>query len=322
MKAMILAAGLGTRLRPLTLERAKPAVPLLGKPLIVRLIERLAEEGVTDVRVNLHHLADTVEAAVERADLRGVRASFAFEPDIQGTAGGLKNNEAFFDNETFLMANADIVADFPLRDAIAFHRREGAAATLILVPQRSPFPFYPVRIDEEGRLLNFKNAPQSGGPPRAETYVFTGVHVIEPEVFDSIPPGRFYEINDQVYPEILRRGGTIRGFPVEGYWNDVGNPARYLDAQRDVFERSTGTASALIASDVTVDPAATIGENVSIESGAIVKKNASIRDSIVWEDATVGSGVTVAHSIVGAGVAVKRDCVNRVLTRNGEIEIG
>jgi NDP-sugar pyrophosphorylase family protein len=243
MKAMILAAGLGTRLRPLTLEIAKPAVPLLGKPLVVRLIEKLLNEGVTEFRLNLHHLPHSVEAVFQTSPWDGLPVSFWFEPEILGTAGGLKANELFFDDGTFVMANADIVMDFALREALEFHREHDALATMILYPQEFPFRYFPVRIDRDNRLRNFKGMCP-GGDLRPETYVFTGVHILEPRIFEHIPQGRFCEINDEVYTAALARGEVIFGYPVTGYWNDLGDPSRFLAAQKDLLIRESSQRGA------------------------------------------------------------------------------
>ena len=139
MKAMILAAGLGTRLRPLTIERAKPAIPLIGKPLVVTLIEKLIENGASDFRINLHHLPHTIEKLFNSTPWSHLPVSFSFEPQILGTAGGLKTNEAFFQSGTFFMANGDILQDFPLAEALSFHREHGALATLLLYQQDPPY---------------------------------------------------------------------------------------------------------------------------------------------------------------------------------------
>ena len=204
MKAMILAAGLGTRLRPLTLEKAKPAIPLLGKPLVRRLTEKLKASGVQEFRLNLHHLPQTVEAIFDDSG-EDIRVSFAHEQVILGTAGGLKANESFFADETFVMANGDVLFDFELGKAIAFHKRMNAFATLILVPQEPPFPFYPIKIDKEFRLRRFKGE-WPGGPVTSDTYVFSGIHILESGVFDPHPGGQVCEINDEVYPKALAAG--------------------------------------------------------------------------------------------------------------------
>ena len=168
MKAMILAAGLGTRLRPLTLERAKPAIPLLGKPLIIRLIEKLMQQGATDFRLNLHHLPHTIENLFQSPPWDSLPVSFSHEPRILGTAGGLKANEAFFDQGTFLMVNGDIVLEFSLEEAIAFHRDRKALATLVLYPQQEPYRHSPIRVDDEGHFRHFKGI-WPGNTPRAGT---------------------------------------------------------------------------------------------------------------------------------------------------------
>ena len=176
MKAMILAAGLGTRLRPLTLERAKPAIPLLGKPLVIRLIEKLAQHGATDFRLNLHHLPRTIEDLFRIGPWDSLPVSFSYEARILGTAGGLKANEAFFDQGTFLMVNGDIVMEFPLEEAVAFHQQREALATLVLYPQQAPYRHSPIRIDEEGRSPQFQRDMAGREPSRGNLCVHRSPH--------------------------------------------------------------------------------------------------------------------------------------------------
>ncbi len=320
MKGMILAAGLGTRLRPLTLERAKPAIPLLGEPLIHRLVRRLMGCGVSQFRVNLHHLPDTIEKVFDSNDQR-LPVSFSYEPEILGTAGGLKANESFFDEGTFLMANGDIVMEFPLEEALAFHKSREALATLILFRQEEPCRYFPVRIDGEGRLHNFKGVESPAGKALSTSYVFTGIHILEPRLFDYIPIGCFYEITDQVYPAALANGERILGFPVDGYWNDVGAPCRYLEAQRYLFERSAIGLPVHVAADALVEKGAMLGAYVSACAGAVVEAGAFVEDSVLWEGARVEKGARVSGCILGSGVSVRSRCINRIVTRNGEAPV-
>ena len=320
MKAMILAAGLGTRLRPLTLERAKPAVPLLGKPLVIRLLEMLSAHGATDFRLNLHHLPDTIERIFQSSECSHFNVSFSYEPEILGTAGGLKDNESFFHDETFMMANADIVADFPLHEAIAFHAERNAFATLILYPQRPPFEHLPVRIDQHYKLHNFKGH-SSTGKPTPDAYVFTGIHILDAEIFDFIPSGRFYEINDQVYPEALRKGKEIYGFPVQGYWNDLGDPARYLRAHWDLFRLSGCNSPTYVSSDAHVHPTAKLGPQASIETGCILEENTSLENAVLWEKVALKRGAIVNNCIIGSDMIIDRRCEGKIITRNGEIPL-
>jgi len=321
MRAMILAAGLGTRLRPLTFERSKPAIPLLGKPLVVRLIEKLAADGIGPFRLNLHHLPESIERVFSVRPWDALPVSFSYEPVILGTAGGLKANETFFQDGTFVMANADIVADFPLHEAIAFHRKREAVATLLLYPQEPPFRHTPIRIDEQGRLHDFKGAGPATGRLRTETYLFTGVHILEPEIFEFIPRAAVSEINNEIYPAALRAGRRVLGFPVEGYWNDLGDPARYLEAQRDLLRLSNADPLLHVAADAEIVDLAGLGSNVSVEAGCRVEPGAEVQDSILWEDVVIRSAAQVRSSIIGSGITVDSACVNRIVTRFGEAPI-
>jgi NDP-sugar pyrophosphorylase family protein len=321
MKAMILTAGLGTRLRPLTLERAKPTIPLLGKPLVVRLITKLMKEGATGFRLNLHHLPHTIESIFQSIEWGAMPVSFSHELQILGTAGGLKANESYFDDDTFLMVNGDIVMDFPLKEALAFHKENKPLATLILYPQAEPYRYSPIRIDEVGRLRNFKGA-RPGGKLRPETYVFTGAHILEPDIFSLIPPGVPWEINDQVYPKALDAGAKILGFPVEGYWSDLGNPPRYLGTQRELLMREGTTPPQRISDRAGVSVDNFIGPFVSIGENCVVEVGASIENSILWENVRVKKNCVVRNCIIGSDVTIDRDCSDVVITRNGEAPIG
>ena len=325
MKAMILTAGLGTRLRPLTLERAKPSIPLLGKPLVIRLLDKLSDLGISEFRLNLHHLPASIERLFV-AQQNDQHVSFSYEPTILGTAGGLKANESFFDDETFLMVNGDIVMEFPLAEALAFHRDQKALATLILFPQPEPAKYFPVRVDRNGRFLNFKGISEAGAAC-PETYVFTGVHILEPEIFRYIPSGQFFEINDQVYPQAMKDGEKVLGCPVEGYWNDVGDPGRYLQAQKDLLLinasekcREHGSTSCL-APGAEVAETAKFGPFVSIGTGSIVEPQATVENSILWDDVHVNTGASVVNCIAGSGVILEGEVKNLIVTRYGKSPI-
>jgi NDP-sugar pyrophosphorylase family protein len=320
MKAMILTAGMGTRLRPLTLERAKPAVPLLGRPLVVRLVETLSEMGVTGFRLNLHHLPDSIRSVFSTPPYDLLPVSFSYEPRILGTAGGLKANESFFDGDIFLMSNGDIVADFRLEDAIDFHRERNPIATMILYRQCAPYRHTPVRIDADFRIQGFKGRPFAGALTD-ETYGFTGIHIIDPRVFEFMPSGVFHEINDQVYPLLMDKGMDILGFPVEGYWNDLGDPGRYLEATKDLLQRSRYVGGSYVSTDALVRPGAQVGRGCSVEAGCVLEPGVRVEDCILWEGATVKRDVSLSRCIVGGCVTVKHDCHGKIITINGETPI-
>lgn len=317
MKAMILAAGLGTRLRPLTLDRPKPAMPLLGKPLVLRIVERLMGMGVEGFRINLHHMPESIESILARHPGHELPVSFSHEAEILGTAGGLKANEAFFDDETLLMVNGKIVMEFPLEAALAFHRERRAFATLILYPQNPPYAYSPIRIDEEGRLREFKGT-WAGGKLRDETFVFTGIHIVEPEVFGFIPPGVFYEINDRVYPLAMKEGKRVFGFPVEGFWTDPSTPGRYLAAQKDLLSFRGTNPLSYVSPEAEADATARIGRFVGIEDGCVLGADSSVDNSILWDNVRLRRGSSVRSCIIGSGVTIDGEVENRVITRYGE----
>ena len=316
MKVMILAAGLGTRLRPLTLERAKPAVPLLGKPLIIRLIQDLLHQGAQSFRINLHHLPHTIERLFEAPSWNSLPVSFSHEPRILGTAGGLKANEEFFDQGTFLLANGDIVLDASLRNALAFHRERGALATLILCPQTPPYRYYPMKIDDEFRLVDYKGFG-SRKPARKETYVFTGVHILEPEIFDFIPPATFSGITDDAYVAALTQGKALYGYPVQGYWNDLGDPRRYLNAQRDLLTAAGRRPPTALSPAATVHTSSRVGPFVSAEKGCYFDAHSTAENSILWEHVVMEKGSSVQECIVGSGMVIRGRHVNEIITRYG-----
>ena len=218
------------------------------------------------------------------------------------------------------MVNGDIVMDFPLKEALAFHRKNGALATLILYPQSAPYRYSPIRIDEDRRLRNFKGACP-GGKLMPETYVFTGAHILEPDIFSLIPPGVPWEINDQVYTKALNAGAKVLGFPVDGYWSDLGNPSRYLGTQQELLMRAGTGHSQRISAGAEVSADSSIGPFVSIGKDCIVEAGARIQNSILWENARVKKNRVVRNCIIGSDVIIDRDCSDTVITRNGEAPI-
>ena len=317
MKAMVLAAGLGTRLRPLTLERAKPAIPVCGKPLILRTLEYLNAQGVSSFRLNLSWLPESIVALFDVKRRGSFDVGFSHEPQILGTGGGLKANESFFQSDTFMMVNGDILFDFAVDKAFDFHHKNRPLATLLLAPQRPPFRFTPLRMDYDYNITNFMENPVSD-VLRPETYVFTGIHIIEPEIFYYIDSVGFQEIISHAYKRGLKCGRRILGFRVDGYWNDLGNPSGYLGAVQGVLQGRLGDS----AVDSFIAPSSRIlsgalARNSSLESGCVIGEGSQVIDSIVWENSVIEKDSQVVNCIVGGGVKVSGIRQNEVITRNG-----
>lgn len=230
-KAMILAAGLGTRLRPLTLTVPKPLVEVGGEPLVYRALRMLKRAGVSDVVLNLHWLGDKIKAELGTGERFGLRLAYSEETDILGSGGGIKKVEPQLGGGTFFVINGDALIDLDLNAVLAFHRAKGAAATMVLRPDPNPDAWGAIEIDAEQRIRQFVGKlPKSGAPLRK--LMFTGVHVLEPVVFDYLR-SVFSSINEDFYPKAIAAGVPIYGYVYEGYWSDVGTWESLETARRD-----------------------------------------------------------------------------------------
>jgi mannose-1-phosphate guanylyltransferase len=234
MKAMILCAGLGTRLRPLTERWPKPALPFLGQPLLRYHLAVLKAAGVTAVGINTHHLPE-VMAATARAECERARLPLhvVHEPVIQGTGGGIRGLRDFLSDSDFIVFNGDILFPVDLRPVVAAHRNSGAAATMVLMPMPPDEKYAAVEMDPEREVRRI--AAYGPGGTGLSPWHFTGVHVMSPRVFDFMSAEGPEDINREVYVRLMQAGLTIRGEVVQAYWSDLGTPSRYLSTVRDVL---------------------------------------------------------------------------------------
>src|SRR5437016_4384726 len=229
MKAMILAAGFGERLWPLTADRTKPALPVLGKPLVGYVAEYLASFGIKEVVVNLHHEPDSVRRALGDGSDFGVHLDYVHEPVILGTSGALDNARALLDSETFVVVNGKLITDLDLNAALAQHREQNALATLILKRNaaRERFSIVETRDDLVTRFAGMpsKTEAATDDPP----LMFTGIQILEPRIFDYIPRGVFSDTVVNVYPKAMTKGERIVAHVADGLWYELSTLPRYLD---------------------------------------------------------------------------------------------
>ena len=293
MRAMILAAGLGTRLRPLTLEIPKPVVPVLGRPLCGYAIEFLRAHGASEFLLNLHHGPDAVRERVDAWAAGRFPVEYVLEPEILGTGGGIRNAREFLRGGTFVAANSDVIARFPLGEALSRHRGTGALATLVLFPDPAK-RYTPVRVREDGRIAGFGDEAPAG----AFEGFFTGYQIVEPELLDHIPPGRHSCIVRETYAPLIARGAPVHAFLSSGSFLDFGTPADYLDGAIALLgERKDGNR-VFVAPGAEVDPGAVVGPDAAIEAGAAVGPGALVRRAIVWPGARVAAGARVEGGIL------------------------
>jgi NDP-sugar pyrophosphorylase family protein len=232
MKAMILAAGLGTRLRPLTNNLPKPLLPLEEKPLIEYTLRLLRKYGLTDVIINLHYQGDKIVGALGDGSRWGMKIRYSEEPQILGTGGGIKRMARFLSDEPFLVINSDILVEIQLDRLVENHQREKGAATLVLRDDPEVDSWGAVGIDPNHRIRQFLGKPGWTGEALAKR-MFAGIHVMDPRVFSYIPDQGFSTIID-AYIEMLQQGERLLGHEFEDYWMDIGTPERYRKAQEDL----------------------------------------------------------------------------------------
>ncbi len=321
MIAMILAAGLGTRLRPLTERVAKPALPLAGTTLLACNLSLAARAGADEVAVNAHHLPDTVaRVAREAAERLSLRLHLCFEaPDVLGTGGALVAARPLLDRgEPFLLLNGDVLTDLDPRRALAAHLQSGADTTMVLRPMPEGAPFAPVEVDERGFVARIAGSgrPLAGGEP-LRSYAFTGIHVLGAAIFETLPTAGAPCVNRDGHVGLLRAGRRVHAHLEEGgAWSDVGTPDRYLDATLDLLAgryRISGApfgvvelrpgiwaapdsvihpeaklvAPSYIGPAATVQPTAVVGPRAVLLEGCDVA--GAIKDGIVLPGAIVAS---------------------------------
>jgi len=329
LKAMILAAGVGSRLDPLTRAIPKPMVPVVNRPVIEHIVLDLKKHGFTDILVNLHYLGDVIQQGLGDGSRLGVRLSYAPEDKLWGDAGSVKRSQAFFEDETFLVVGGDDISDIDLSGLMALHREKNAASTIATTVVDDPSQFGIVVTDEDGRITRFLEKPK-GGDVFSDT-ANTGVYVFEPDVFDLIPPDTFWGFGNNVFPSLLAEGRPLYGFATTAYWKDVGNLQVYRQTNFDALagrvhldiplrQEETGVwwgenieidptveigSPVAIGSNVTVGAGARILENTVIGDGCVIEPDVTLKDTILWAGARVSEGTHLERCVVGTNAQVQ-----------------
>jgi NDP-sugar pyrophosphorylase family protein len=227
MKAMVLAAGLGERLRPLTETIPKTLLPIAGRPILAWNLLLLKRHGITEAIINLHHLGEQIVEALGDGRRYGMKLAYSHEPSLLGTSGGIKQAEPYLKDGPFLVLNGDTLSECDLTGLIAAHREGGAQATLAVREDPEAAKWGSLTIDGRSRILRIKGEPP--GP-----FMFAGIHILDPAILDAIPPGSGSIID--VYIRLLGDSRPLQAYRMSGYWSDIGTPERYAQAQRDVAE--------------------------------------------------------------------------------------
>lgn len=335
MRAMILAAGLGTRLQPLTQMIPKPLLPLMFRPSLGCLIEQLREHGIRDIAINMHHHAAQLRDWLGDGERWGVRLHLSEEPAILGTAGGIKQVESFIADSPCLVINADIITTLNFRTLWAWHRQHQALVTMVLRPDTAARQYGAVIVDRQSQVLQINGRPPSPSPLPGQETIFTGIQIISPQVLEGIPQGVFSSTTADIYPSLVEQGG-VYGYVDTGYWIDIGIPARYLQAHWDILDGCLGDVwldrldadtevylannlgsthhaprviipPVVLQHGVHIEPGARVGPYAVLGAGCSVGAKAEVRHSIALENVHIAPSATIGYSILGTDVTISEN---------------
>jgi len=313
MKAVILAGGEGTRLRPLTLSTPKPVVPVVDRPFLRHQLDLLSRAGVREVIFSVAYRPERVEAVFGDGSALGLRIRYAVEDSPLGTGGAVRNALPLLDERTIVL-NGDILTDVDVASVVARHESEGAAASILLAPVPNPAAYGLVETDAAGRVLRFLEKPQ---PEQITTNnINAGLYVLESKTLELMDAGVNTSIERVFFPALLARGDKVLGPVHHGYWIDIGTPEKYLQVHRDILNRRFPVsldgvpradgfvhASARVAEQALLDGHFYVGAGCVVEAGARLGP-----DAVLVADVRVAGGAYVRDSVLWHGVAVERDC--------------
>jgi mannose-1-phosphate guanylyltransferase len=321
MKAVVLAGGEGTRLKPLTYKRPKPLMPVAGRPCIDFVLRSLASAGFHEIVITTSYLSDTLIKSIGDGFHYNASILYSFEENPAGTAGAVRRIGNFID-ETFVVAMGDILCDVDFKALHDFHKRKGGAVTIALTEVEDPSQYGVVGLDSNGRIAKFKEKP-----PKEEAFsnlVNAGIYVLEPEVLEFIPTDQKFDFAKDLFPKLLSKGVPLYGSKLEGVWMDIGRPHDLWKASMEIVRREgkplhrTGVKS---EGPVILDPAAvlesgatirgpcyvgpnavlsseSIADNACLYEGARLSANAVLRNSIVLEGSVIGAGAEILDSVI------------------------
>jgi len=310
MKAMILAAGFGTRLWPLTIERTKPAIPFLNRPLIAYTIDYLKQYGITDIIINLHHEPESVQEQIGDGSEYGVKIHYSLEePEILGTSGALDKVRDLLQDETFILVNGKIITNLDLGAALQTHHSKNAIATLVLKENPKREKFSQILVDKQGYYQGFGGFPLTADhqPPTTDhPLMFVGIHILEPRIFEYIPRGVFSDSIRDVYPAAMQAGEKIATHIGTGDWYELSTLARYLEISLDFMRQE--------------------GLQFTADEGCQIDATAQVRHSVLWRNVQIEAGAQISQCVLGDGVRIpanttfeRKVMVRAELAQNDEI---
>lgn len=327
MKAFVLAAGAGTRLRPLTSNLPKPMVPILGHPALYYTLENLKKNGFKEIYINLFYRPKAITKYFNKENL-GLSLYYSYEKKLLGTAGAVKKNEKVFD-ETFVVMSGDGLTDINLKKALAFHKKNKSVATIVLKKIDARFEYGITVTDKSGKIKSFIEKPKWGDI--FTNTVNTGIYIFEPEIFDFIPKKKFFDFSMDLFPLLLKNKKRIYGYIMDEYWTDIGNIYEYkkgvfdiLDGKLNIDISSGKKTKKIISKSAKIDKSVKIygpcfiDENVVIGKNSIIRpysviskncilgKDVEVEKTIIWRDSKIGNNVSLSDTIIGNNAQIHK----------------
>jgi len=329
-KVMVLAAGLGTRLRPLTDLISKPMAPIVNIPVMEHIVRLLVKHNFTDIVCNLHWYPDEIRNYFCDGSRWGINIVYTYEKELLGTAGGVKNVEDFFEGSTFLVISGDALTDIDLTDAARFHKEKGGVATLILTEVEDTSQYGIVLLDEDKRIKGFQEKPLGG--EAKSNLANSGIYIFEPEIFNYLPPrGQFCDFGKNLFPELIGKNVLYYGYQHSQYWNDVGGLDQYQQGNFDALEGKVKVdipgkkikegvwvgKNCKIQEGVVIIPPVCIGDNCTIKKDAklfgpiilgnntVVDERAVLYRGIKWGSGYIGKDASLIGAIIGYDTKIK-----------------
>jgi len=336
VKAFILAAGIGNRLRPLTLKLPKPMIPLVNKPVIAHTLDNLKKHNINSVVMNLHFMADTISSYFGDGHNIGMDINYSKEENLLGTAGGLKKCKKYFDS-TFVVLSGDNLCDIDITSVVEFHKRKRSLATMVLKEVDAKYEYGIAISDKYNRITSFVEKPTWSSV--FSNTVNTGIYVFEPEIFKYIPDG-FYDFGKDLWPKLLKMKKNIYSYIMNGYWTDIGSISEYQNGTKAALEgivrinidgKSLKQTDVIVGKNTVIDKTAkfigkivigkncNIGKNVFIDNGTVIGNNVTIKDgsiikeSIIWDNVSIGKNVSLNSTIVDMNVPQKLSVYKGIL---------
>jgi mannose-1-phosphate guanylyltransferase/phosphomannomutase len=333
MKAVIIAGGLGTRLRPLTYNTPKPIVPVANRPFVVHQIEHLVKHGVDEVILNLHYLSHEIKRILDDGKEWGIKIHYSIEETPLGTAGAVKHAEKYFGEGPMVIFNGDVLTDINISKIVNFHREKKARVTLTLTEVEDPTSFGLILTDKKGRVKRFIEKP-SWDMVTART-INAGIYVVDPLIFKGVPKGKEHSFERELYPSLLEKGEPIFGYLSDAYWIDIGNPDKYKEAHQAILRNEVavkiyGTridgrnwlgkdthpdASVRLIGPSIIGAKVKIGKETEIKDYVVIGDNVSIGERsvldrvIVWKGTHIGKHVSLTDCILGSQCVIEDEVV-------------